>query len=214
MRSAGPAPNALTFNTAFNGLLRLGHLDAAHAVLEETWLGCRFVPSFTTVDRLIKKAVSGSNFDLALKVFDLMLRLCYLPTLPIANYIVSILLKSGGAETAYEVFMVLALALFCNLKKRGLSLNVYSYTALVFGFCKEKLWAEAYRVLEMMCNEGCKPSVGTYTVVVNFFCKDGNTDDAMHVLRMACKKAVVLIAPYAMCYSMHSAVKIDSRKLV
>lgn len=131
MRSVGPAPNALTFNTAFNGLLRLGHLDASHAVLEEMWSRCGFVPSFTTVDRLIKKAVSGSNFELALKVFDLMLSLCYFPTLPIANAIVSILLKSGSAETAYEVFMVLVnmynqicksgcsnkvLTLFCNLK--------------------------------------------------------------------------------------------------
>ncbi|KAF0936056.1 hypothetical protein E2562_038411 [Oryza meyeriana var. granulata] len=64
MRYAGPALNTLTFNTAFNGLLRLGHLDAAHAVLEEMWSGCGFVPSFTTVDRLIKKAVSGSTLTL------------------------------------------------------------------------------------------------------------------------------------------------------
>uniref|UniRef100_A0A0D9W4M7 Pentacotripeptide-repeat region of PRORP domain-containing protein n=1 Tax=Leersia perrieri TaxID=77586 RepID=A0A0D9W4M7_9ORYZ len=219
MRRFGPAPNALTFNTAFNGLLRLGHLHAAHAVLEQMWSGCGFTPSFTAVDRLIKKALGCSDSDLALKVFDLMLSLCYLPTLPVANAVVSVLLKSGGSVTAYEVFMVLvnrsfvpdkyiynqilfglcksgcgnkALALFCNLKKRGLSLNVYSYTALVLGFCKEKMWGEAFRTMAKMCDEGCKPSVVTYTVVVDFLCKDGKTDDAMHVFRMACQEGCCL----------------------
>ncbi|MCH1923034.1 pentatricopeptide repeat-containing protein, partial [Shewanella sp. A3A] len=54
------------------------------------------------------------------------------------------------------------------------------------------MWADAYRALEKMCDEECKPSVVTYTVIVNFLCRDGKIDAAMHVFRMACKNGCCL----------------------
>jgi hypothetical protein len=48
---------------------------------------------FTAVARLVRKSATGANFDLALKVFEVMLRLGYLPTLPAAKAVAPVLVR-------------------------------------------------------------------------------------------------------------------------
>ncbi|XXG72415.1 hypothetical protein AAC387_Pa07g1514 [Persea americana] len=57
--------------------------------------------------------------------------------------------------------------------KRGLTCNVYTYTGLVYGFCREGLYEVAYWVIDKMRNDGCEPNVVTYTTAIKFLCQDG-----------------------------------------
>ena len=62
--------------------------------------------------------------------------------------------------------------------KRGLTCNVYTYTGLVYGFCREGLYEVAYWVLDKMRNAGCEPNVVTYTTAIKFLCQDGKVKEA------------------------------------
>jgi hypothetical protein len=82
-----PAPNALLPKHGCR--CQLGHLDAARSVFEDMSSDC----GFTAVARLVRKSATGANFDLALKVFEVVLRLGYLPTLPAAKAVAPVLVR-------------------------------------------------------------------------------------------------------------------------
>ncbi|KAK1683003.1 hypothetical protein QYE76_043851 [Lolium multiflorum] len=85
-----PTPNALLSKHGCS--CQLGHLDAARSVFEDMSSDC----GFTAVARVVRKYATGANSDLALKVFEAMLRLAYLPTLPAAKAVVPVLSAETG----------------------------------------------------------------------------------------------------------------------
>ncbi|KAG6468138.1 hypothetical protein ZIOFF_072707 [Zingiber officinale] len=60
---------------------------------------------------------------------------------------------------------------FYHEKEGSFGPNVYSYTVLVLGLRKEELWEEAYRVLKLMEDEGCMPTVVAFTILIRSLCK-------------------------------------------
>ncbi|KAG6403911.1 hypothetical protein SASPL_136145 [Salvia splendens] len=80
---------------------------------------------------------------------------------------------SGRNSIVCEAFGKGPLFFFGFLEKKGFVHSVYSYTALVHGFSKDRLWREVFFYLEEMENVGCKPSLVTYTVLIKSLCDDG-----------------------------------------
>ncbi|KAL5216933.1 hypothetical protein ABZP36_008334 [Zizania latifolia] len=190
MRCVGPAPNALTFNTAFNGLLRLGHLDAAHAVLEEMWSGCGFVPSFTTVDRLIKKAVSGSNFDLALKekiwaeAYRALARMCHegcKPSVVTYTVVVNFLCKDGKTDDAMHVFRMAC--------EKGCRLDNTICNVLLRALCCADRISEARVIIDVMEEAGLVPDYFTISALAAGFLKAGHVKTCQKFIERVCNRS-------------------------
>nr|UPT48699.1 pentatricopeptide repeat protein AaPPR630 [Agave angustifolia] len=146
MKRFGPHPNVWTFNILFNGLCSLGLLKAALFVLED--MCChRFVPSFASLMKLMKKSLDSGTFEISVQVLELMLRFGYMPSLIVVNRLIAGLSKEKRIHEAYHVFSVVL--------EMGLVPNVYTFNSLLFGVC---LWKEAYRTLEEMRIDGCLPT--------------------------------------------------------
>ncbi|XP_064987519.1 pentatricopeptide repeat-containing protein At5g16640, mitochondrial-like [Musa acuminata AAA Group] len=208
MKRFGPCPNVWTFNILFNGLCALGYFEDAFYVLEEMW-SHRFVPSFMSLRKLMKKSLDSGSLELSLQVLRLMLNLNYLPTLQDVSNLIINLIRSNKICQAYQAFSILlgkgfvpnvyacnsilfylsksyrsdmALSLFYCLRKKGFSPNIYSYTAVILGFSKQGLWNEAYCFLKLMRSEGCMPTVVTYTILIKNLCRDGKLKEAFGIL--------------------------------
>ncbi|XP_054784639.1 pentatricopeptide repeat-containing protein At1g09900-like [Prosopis cineraria] len=157
---------------------------------------------------------SGHFID-SLNMFDFMMRLKYYPTQHTVDSLVSMLANAGMIRQAYFVLSTLleedhfcgthnynkilwamcksnqsyaALQLLYLMKKKGIIPNICSYTALVYGFCKEG-WCEEdlLHCLDDMESDGCKPNVKTYTIVIKFLCDNGRIEQALEYLaKMQC----------------------------
>ncbi|KAF7819830.1 pentatricopeptide repeat-containing protein [Senna tora] len=208
MKRFGPFPNALTFNTLLNGLLALNNLTNAFLVAKE--MHCSgFVPSFSSLSRILKKMIYSGHIIDSLNVFDFMMQLKYYPTEHTVTYLFSMLGKAGMIQQVHFVFSTLlgegffcgmhnynkvlwamcksgqsytALQLFYSMKKKGIIHDVCSYTALVYGFSKEGLCEDLFRWLDDMESDGCKPNVITYTIFIKFLCDDGRIELALEFL--------------------------------
>ncbi|KAI9107988.1 hypothetical protein K1719_020861 [Acacia pycnantha] len=209
MRQFGPVPNALTFNTLLNGLLALNNLKTAFLIAKEMH-SSGFVPSFSLLSGMLKKMIySGHHID-SLNVFDFMVQLKYYPTQHTVDSLISMLGKAGMIRQAYFVLSTLleeghfcgthnynkilwsmcksgqsyaALQLIHLMKKKGIAPNVCSYTALVYGFCKEDWHKEDLLLcLDDMESDGCKPNVKTFTIIIKFLCDNGKIEQALEYL--------------------------------
>ncbi|RVW65319.1 Pentatricopeptide repeat-containing protein [Vitis vinifera] len=69
------------------------------------------------------------------------------------------------------------------MKKNGCNPNVFNYSALMNGFCKEGRLEEAKEVFDEMKSLGLKPDTVGYTTLINFFCRAGRVDEAMELLK-------------------------------
>ncbi|RAL53206.1 hypothetical protein DM860_006878 [Cuscuta australis] len=77
-----------------------------------------------------------------------------------------------------------ALAFLCFLKKKGFECDVYSYTALVYGFCRKRSWKEAYECLDKMEAEGHNPNVITYTIVIKSLSDNEKIKESLYLLKV------------------------------
>ncbi|XP_054783715.1 pentatricopeptide repeat-containing protein At1g09900-like [Prosopis cineraria] len=209
MKRFGPVPNALTFNTLLNGLLSLSNLKTAFLIVKEMH-SSGFVPSFSLLSRMLKKLIYSGHFIDSLNMFDFVMRLKYCPTHHTVDSLVSMLANAGLIQKAYFVLSTLleegyfcgthnynkilwamcksnqsyaALQLLYLMKKKGIIPSVCSYTALVYGFCKEG-WCEEdlLHCLDDMESDGCKPNVKTYTIIIKFLCDNGRIGQALEYL--------------------------------
>ncbi|KAF3450779.1 hypothetical protein FNV43_RR06868 [Rhamnella rubrinervis] len=209
MKRLGNAPNAVTFNTLLNGMLSFGYLEEGFCVAKEMYHENGFIPSFTSLSKLLKKSLEVGNLADSYSVFEFMLRLDYIPTEFSLSLLISKLSKDGKIQKAYSVFYILlvkgcyygpymhnpilwalcksgqsktALQLLYLMKKKGVVHDVCSYTALIFGFGREGLWKDLFCCLDAMQSYGCKPNTITYTIVIKYFCDNEETRDALELL--------------------------------
>ncbi|CAA6660675.1 unnamed protein product [Spirodela intermedia] len=212
--ASGLHSNVWTFNIILNGLCRLGHIESALWFVKEM---CRqqYVPSFSSLSRLMKKSLRSNTLETSLSLLDLMLRFGYVPSQSVLCSLISSLSRTSRIAEAYSICSFLlargfcpspnsynpilftlcksgeilcALSFFCLLRKKGCACNVYSYTALVLGFCQKRLWKDAHRILEQMQEEGCEPSTVTYTVLAKSLCDGGHVKEALGVLDIMARR--------------------------
>ncbi|CAH9115592.1 unnamed protein product [Cuscuta epithymum] len=213
MKRFGPSPNAITFNTMLNGLISLGRLrDAIWISKDMREIG--FLPSFSMLSKLLKKSFILGSLSDSFSIFEFMLNLGCIPTEPClvklfvalckddpnipptAFVVLTVLLSKKdcfqGSRDFNPIFWALcksnhidyALAFLCYLKKMGFRCDVYSYTALVYGFCRKKSWKEAFECLDEMEVEGHEPNVITYTIVIKSLSDDGKLKESLDLLKM------------------------------
>jgi pentatricopeptide repeat protein len=85
------------------------------------------------------------------------------------------LCKSGRLKDAQKVFE--------DLLVKGYNLDVYTYTAMIHGFCNNGLLDEALATLSKMKDNSCIPDAATYEIIIcSLFDKDEN-DKAEKLLR-------------------------------
>ncbi|XP_073301629.1 uncharacterized protein [Primulina huaijiensis] len=205
MKRFGPTPNLLTYNTLLNGLIFVGSLKDAILIVEDM-INCGFLPSFTVISKLLRRLLKVGNVVDSVIVFEIMLNVNYTPSYYNVSTLIWGLCKAGMVQKAYFFFLAilekeyfpcgclfdhilwalckseqsyLALAFFGWLKKKGIACTVRSYTALVYGFSKERLWIEAFNCLNEMENDNYKPHLITYTIVIKSLCDDGKVDKAL-----------------------------------
>ncbi|XP_038884341.1 pentatricopeptide repeat-containing protein At3g53700, chloroplastic-like isoform X1 [Benincasa hispida] len=210
MKRFGPTPNKTTFNILLNGLMSLGYLRDAYFFAEEMSKS-GINPSFTSLSKLLKISMKSGSLVHSIWIFKLMLRLNHLPTEPTLAMFVCMLCKAGMLEEAFSLCAAIlsksfnfqayvfnpvlwalckcgksfiALQFFYMMKKKGMTHNVCSYTALLYGFGRERLWVHLYCCLDQMRSDGCKPNVITYTVIIKFLCDDGRIGEAFYFLKL------------------------------
>ncbi|KAK5803186.1 hypothetical protein PVK06_030827 [Gossypium arboreum] len=89
------------------------------------------------------------------------------------------------------------LQLFYLMKKKGFVHSVCSYTALIYGFCREGMQDNVFQWLDFMQNNGCKPNVITYMIIVKFLFDNGKFEEAMNfVSKMERERCNPDLLPY------------------
>ncbi|KAG2698806.1 hypothetical protein I3843_07G165300 [Carya illinoinensis] len=68
------------------------------------------------------------------------------------------------------------------MRKNGCNPNVFNYSTLMNGFCKEKKLLEAKEVFDEMKSFGLKPDTISYSTLINCFCRAGKVDEATELL--------------------------------
>ena len=62
--------------------------------------------------------------------------------------------------------------------------DVWTYTIMIKGFCKNGLVDEASELLEKMDGNGCSPNEHTYNTIIHGFLQHRETSKAMKYLKM------------------------------
>jgi pentatricopeptide repeat protein len=66
---------------------------------------------------------------------------------------------------------------------KGYNLNVYTYTAIIHGFCSNGLLDEALATLSKMKDNCCIPNAVTYEIIIHFLFDKDENDKAEKFLR-------------------------------
>jgi pentatricopeptide repeat protein len=64
------------------------------------------------------------------------------------------------------------------MTEEGAEPNVYTYNALMGGYCLNNQMDEAQKVLDIMVGKGCAPAVHSYNILTNGNCKRRRLDEA------------------------------------
>ncbi|KAL1161463.1 hypothetical protein V6Z11_A07G136000 [Gossypium hirsutum] len=69
------------------------------------------------------------------------------------------------------------------MKNNGCSPNLFNYSALMNGLCKEGSWEEAKQLFVEMKSTGLKPDTIVYTTLMNCLCRASRIDEVMPLLK-------------------------------
>lgn len=65
--------------------------------------------------------------------------------------------------------------LFHNLRRKGYSMDVYSYTSLISNYSRNGKYREAISLFKIMEEDGCQPDIVAYNVMLDVYGKMGNS---------------------------------------
>jgi pentatricopeptide repeat domain-containing protein 1 len=85
------------------------------------------------------------------------------------------LCKSGRLNDAQKVFE--------DLLVKGDNLDVYTYNAMIHGFCNNGLVDEALPILSKMKGNSCIPNAATYEIIIRSLFDKGENNKAEKLLR-------------------------------
>ena len=64
------------------------------------------------------------------------------------------------------------------MELKGCKADTVTYNVMINGFCKDKDFKTAYKILDEMMGNGCKPDVISYNVILGDLFKDGKWSEA------------------------------------
>ncbi|GJW68764.1 pentatricopeptide repeat-containing protein [Tanacetum coccineum] len=105
------------------------------------------------------------------------------PDLSCVNVLVTSLVRCRKKDLVFKVFE--------KMGELKIVPDVYMYTNLIGGLCKDGDVSGAKRVFVEMGENGCDPSLVTYNVLIGGLCKNGLIDEAFEVKRSMMEKGLV-----------------------
>ena len=86
------------------------------------------------------------------------------------------------SQCGSQQFLRRGLELVAEMKGRGITLNVHTYSALMNVCVKANELDLARDVFCQMRDEGCQPNLVTYNILIDVHVKKGNWQEAVNVL--------------------------------
>ncbi|KAF6158273.1 hypothetical protein GIB67_001344 [Kingdonia uniflora] len=104
------------------------------------------------------------------------------PNLAALNSLLSVFCKPKNIRKVQEIF---------DKMKDKFSPDSKTYSILLEGWEKSPNLPKARKILRMMADNGCNPSIVTYEIMVDVLCKAGRVDEALEVVReMDCLRCI------------------------
>ncbi|XP_024642343.1 putative pentatricopeptide repeat-containing protein At1g12700, mitochondrial [Medicago truncatula] len=191
----GYQPDTITMTTLMKGLCLSGQVRKAlhfHDDVIEKGFKLDHVSYGTLINGLCKSGETRA----ALQVLEKIERLNVKP-----DVLIDLEVDFGSEENASIVYAALAVAepnpliiflvlvwfdkaitLLTKIKDQGIQPNLYTYTLLVDGICKNGKLKDAKAVYQDLLIKGYHLDVIMYNVMVNWLCKEGLFDEALSIL--------------------------------
>ncbi|KAF8098890.1 hypothetical protein N665_0256s0021 [Sinapis alba] len=147
MSERGLVRDTVTYNTIIQGYFQAGKPDAAQGIFRRMDSP---PPNLRTYSILLYGLFSNGKTEKALVVFRDRQKSGMGLDITTYNIMIHIMCKAGYVEDAWE--------LFCSLLTfSGVEPDVVSYTTMISGFCRKRLWHEADELYRKMHEDGLLP---------------------------------------------------------
>ncbi|XP_059072443.1 pentatricopeptide repeat-containing protein At2g06000 [Cryptomeria japonica] len=163
------------YNEVLNFLIEKGSVDKALGFFKCQL--CKNVsPDSYSFNMLVKAFCSVGEVKECFKVLDMMKSHSCRPNDVTVNTFITGLCRVNRVDEGYRLLR--QLHTFKHYRP-----NVYSYTAVIRGFCKQGVLGKAQKVFNEMIECRVRPNLVTYNVLIDGFCKEGNIDEAYSMFR-------------------------------
>ncbi|MBA0600748.1 putative pentatricopeptide repeat-containing protein At1g16830 [Gossypium raimondii] len=174
MAAFGFTPNTFARNVVMDVLYRIGHVDKAIKVLNDTHF-----PNFLTFNIALCNLCKLSDLSNISYVSRRMIQLGYYPNVKTFEMILNCFCKMGRLAEAYQV-----LGLMITL---GASVSMNVWSILIDGFCRLHQPGLAYALFKKMLRTGCSPNLVIYTSLIKGFLDSRMVNSASSILnRLEC----------------------------
>ncbi|PWA60027.1 tetratricopeptide-like helical domain-containing protein [Artemisia annua] len=180
----GIPPDAWTFNTLLNGLVREDRILEAEIFFKKLIKDKMCEPNVVMYSTMIKGLCKIGNNVIAIQLLRLMVERGCKPNVVTYNTIIDSLCKDNMIDDAFKLFKEMVF-------KKGISPNVITYNCLIDGLCNLGRRDEASKMLQEMLDVGISPNVRTFTILVDAFCKDGKVEEAENVIDIMLERGIV-----------------------
>lgn len=133
---------------------------------------CR--PNTFTYNTVIRILVDQNFIELAMAVYNQMLKLKEWPNRSTYGLLIHGLFKAGKKSDA--------LRLLAEMAQKGIAPNRMIYTILISSHCKANCLSDAYELFLHMKEMGCVHDAVSRNMLVHGFCKSGRVDEALAII--------------------------------
>ncbi|KAK9924367.1 hypothetical protein M0R45_032737 [Rubus argutus] len=105
------------------------------------------------------------------------------PSLLTFNTMINILCKKGKVQEAELILSTIII-------QYDMLPDVFTYTSLVLGHCRNGNLKLAFEVYDRMVKAGCDPNSVTYSTLINGLCNEGRVDEALDMLDEMIEKGI------------------------
>jgi len=176
MRSAGTAPDKITYSTLMKGHCFSGDVDAAFVVLKEMREDGKFTPDEILYNSLLDGCAKEHRLQEALDLFAQMRAEAVRPS----NFTLCTLIKLlGRARRLPQAFGILEE--LC--RDGGLRPNIQVYTCLMTACLDNGQLDKALQLQNEVIESGCEPDAKMYNALVRGCLRAGSVAKAVEVVR-------------------------------
>ncbi|XVF29717.1 hypothetical protein REPUB_Repub15cG0146300 [Reevesia pubescens] len=140
-----------------------------------------------TFSIMIRCCCKKNDLDEAQRVLHHMVKNGYSPNVITFTTLIHSLCKRGKLQNAFEVFAVMG-RIGCKPTKKTIRPDIYSYTAVMDGFCKVGRSNEAMELLNQAQEVGLVLNVVTFNTLFTGYNKEGRPQQGFRVLKLMKEK--------------------------
>ncbi|KAJ8450055.1 hypothetical protein Cgig2_033249 [Carnegiea gigantea] len=161
----------LAQDVIYHVILKIGSTKSRD-LLELMWDGHRsYEPDFSVLDSLMRGFLRAGLVPLALDVLNRMRNVGVLPSPSALTILLKLLLRIGDYGSLWKLFR--------DLVRNGPPPSVFTFNAIILGFCRKGFLSTGESLLHVMHKFHCEPDVHTYNILIGTYCTRGRTEDAL-----------------------------------